>query len=66
MLRWINSDPLWLGNINYINTSAIGGSLGNRKIIQPKDNVVANRWYRITVGREVGIFTLWHSLPVCL
>lgn len=57
MLRSINADRQWVGDISYVDTSAV--TITNQQIHKPSRGVVSSRWYIITAGTRVGIFTSW-------
>ena len=58
MLRWIKADPQWLGDISYVDTSAVG-TVTNQQIHKPGSNAQSSNWYVIVAGTRVGIFTSW-------
>lgn len=62
MLKQIQSNPFWLGDINYVNTAAVGDA--RQEIHAPAVDTFARRWYSIVMGTEVGIFTSWHVSPL--
>ena len=64
MLREIQSNPYWLGNIWYVNTAAVDNTDGPdtiRQIQQPAAHVTSDRWYCITISTEVGVYTSWYA-----
>lgn len=60
MLRQLRLDPFWVGGIEYVDTSHIGGFNAKWKIHQPPPEVTSNRWYCVTIGAEVGVFASWY------
>ena len=66
MLRQIKLDRLWLGHISYVNATAVGGTWEGQRIHRPPTDATARRWYCLTSGLEVGIFTSWYVHPSCI
>jgi hypothetical protein len=63
ILRQVRVNPLWVGSMEYVNTTAYGGADAKCKIHQPSPEATANRWYCVTIGTEVGVFTSWYVQP---
>lgn len=59
MLRQIRANEFWVGNISYVDTTAFGAEGQEHRIHEPADNAISDRWYAITVGVQVGIFSSW-------
>ena len=53
----IRADPDWLGDISYVDTSAVTSTV-NQYVHHP-GAVASDVWYVITVGTRVGIFVSW-------
>jgi len=59
MLRQIKANAFWVGDISYVNTTAFGDEGPEQRIHEPAAGDVSDRWYTITVGVQVGIFSSW-------
>ena len=53
----IRADPDWLGDISYVDTSAVTSTV-NQYVHHP-GAVASDVWYVVTVGTRVGIFISW-------
>lgn len=63
MLLKVKADSDWLGDISYVNTSAVTSTV-NQHIHHP-GAVTSNIWYVVTAGIRVGIFVSWCVSPAC-
>lgn len=59
MLKQIKLNQFWLGGMDYVNTAA--ATSVQQEIHAPAVNTSARRWYNVSMGTEVGIFTLWYN-----
>jgi len=58
MLRNIKADRQWVGDITYVDTSAIGNTIEQR-INKPERGIQSDNWYSVVAGTRVGIFSSW-------
>ena len=58
MLLRIKADPDWLGDISYVDTTAVT-SIVNQEVHHP-GNIASRAWYVISAGTRVGIFISWY------
>ena len=61
MLRHIKRDQQWVGDILYVDTSAV--TVTDQQIHKPVRGAVSDTWYIITAGTRVGVFTSWCVVP---
>jgi len=59
MLRQIRANEFWVGDIGYVSTTAFGAEGPKQRIHEPAANAVSDRWYTITIGVQVGVFSSW-------
>jgi len=59
MLRQISVNQFWVGDISYVDTTAFGAEGPEQRIHEPAGDTISDRWYTITIGVQVGIFSSW-------
>lgn len=59
MLRMIKANEYWVGNIDHVNKNDVGDEGAEQTVHEPAANAVSSRWYAITIGLQVGIFSSW-------
>lgn len=60
MLSQVKSNRFWLGGMDYVNTAAAPDV--QQEIHTPAASTTSRRWYVVSMGTEVGIFTSWYDL----
>ena len=58
MLLQIQADDSWVGDMSYINISAVT-SIEGQYIHNPDEFIESGNWHVMTAGTQVGIFTTW-------